>query len=159
MATHSSVLAWRIPGTAEPGGLPSVGSHRVGHDWSDLATVAAAAYFTHSFLCRKCESESVSPSVLSDSATPWTVAQQAPYSWNSTGKNTGEGCHSLFQGIKPRSPALQADSLPSEPPEKSFLCYTLYFILLRLYHIPSSRFFAILYSKVIKSHRNILMVI
>ena len=37
MATHSSVLAWRIPGTGEPGGLPSVGSHRVGHDWSDLA--------------------------------------------------------------------------------------------------------------------------
>ena len=36
MATHSSVLAWRIPGTGEPGGLPSVGSHRVGHDWSDL---------------------------------------------------------------------------------------------------------------------------
>ena len=41
MATHSSVLAWRIPGTAEPGGLPSMGSHRVGHDWSDLAAVAA----------------------------------------------------------------------------------------------------------------------
>ena len=38
MATHSSVLAWRIPGTGEPGGLPSVGSHSVGHDWSDLAT-------------------------------------------------------------------------------------------------------------------------
>ena len=34
MATHSSVLAWRIPGTGEPGGLPSMGSHRVGHDWS-----------------------------------------------------------------------------------------------------------------------------
>ena len=33
MATHSSVFAWRIPGTGEPGGLPSVGSHRVGHDW------------------------------------------------------------------------------------------------------------------------------
>ena len=43
MATHSRVLAWRIPGTAEPGGLPSMGSHRVGHDLSDLA--AAAAYF------------------------------------------------------------------------------------------------------------------
>ena len=40
MATHSSVLAWRIPGTGEPGGLPSVGSHRVGHDWSDLAAAA-----------------------------------------------------------------------------------------------------------------------
>ena len=37
MATHSSVLAWRIPGTAEPGGVSSMGSHRVGHDWSDLA--------------------------------------------------------------------------------------------------------------------------
>ena len=35
MATHSSVLAWRIPGTGEPGGLPSVGLHRVRHDWSD----------------------------------------------------------------------------------------------------------------------------
>ena len=37
MATHSRVLAWRIPGTGEPGGLPSMGSHRVGHDWSNLA--------------------------------------------------------------------------------------------------------------------------
>ena len=40
MATHSSVLAWRIPGMGEPGGLPSMGSHRVGHDWSDLAAAA-----------------------------------------------------------------------------------------------------------------------
>ena len=40
MATHSSVLAWRIPGTWEPGGLPSMGSHRVGRDWSDLAVAA-----------------------------------------------------------------------------------------------------------------------
>ena len=42
MATCSSVLAWRIPGTGERGGLPSVGSHRVGHDWSNLAAAAAA---------------------------------------------------------------------------------------------------------------------
>ena len=41
MATHSSVLAWRIPGMGEPGELPSMGSHRVGHDWSDLAAAAA----------------------------------------------------------------------------------------------------------------------
>ena len=40
MATHSSVLAWRIPGTEEPGALPSLGSHRVGHNWSDLAVAA-----------------------------------------------------------------------------------------------------------------------
>ena len=46
MATHSSVLAWRIPGTGEPGGLPSMGSHRVGHNWSDLAAAAAAACLT-----------------------------------------------------------------------------------------------------------------
>ena len=43
MATHSSVLAWRIPGTGEPGGLPSLGSHRVGHNYSDLAAAAAAS--------------------------------------------------------------------------------------------------------------------
>ena len=40
MATYSRVLAWRIPGMGEPGGLPSMGSHRVGHDWSDLAAAA-----------------------------------------------------------------------------------------------------------------------
>ena len=45
MATHSSVLAWRIPGRGKPGGLPSMGLHRVGHDWSDLA--AAAVAFIH----------------------------------------------------------------------------------------------------------------
>ena len=61
MATHSSVLAWRLPGTGEPGGLPSMGSHRVGHDWSDLAA-AAAAYMQESahdtctawWICTKC---------------------------------------------------------------------------------------------------------
>ena len=42
LATHSSILAWRIPGMGEPGGLPSVGSHRVRHDWSDLPEAAAA---------------------------------------------------------------------------------------------------------------------
>ena len=41
MATHSSVLTWRIPGMGEPGGLPSMGLHRVGHNWSDLAAAAA----------------------------------------------------------------------------------------------------------------------
>ena len=41
MATHPSLLAWRIPGIAEPGGLPSMGSHRVGHDRSDLAVAVA----------------------------------------------------------------------------------------------------------------------
>ena len=44
MATHSSVLAWRIPGTGEPGGLPSMGSHRVTHDWSNLAAATRNDY-------------------------------------------------------------------------------------------------------------------
>ena len=61
MATHCSVLAWRIPGTGEPGGLPSMGSHRVRHDWSDLEAAAAAAAcilccFLHSF-CRECQNK------------------------------------------------------------------------------------------------------
>ena len=56
MATHSSVLAWRIPGMGEPGGLPSMGSHRVGHDWSDLAVTAV--YF---LLARDCKHDMESP--------------------------------------------------------------------------------------------------
>ena len=50
MATHSSVLAWRIPGMGEPGGLQSLGLHRVGHEWSDLAA-AAAAYILKNAKC------------------------------------------------------------------------------------------------------------
>ena len=53
IATHSSVLVWRIPGMGEPGGLPSMGSHRVGHDWSDLAVVAMVGniLFNHWLVC------------------------------------------------------------------------------------------------------------
>ena len=56
MATHSSVLAWRIPGTGDPGGLLSLGSHRVGHDWSDLAaaaTIYALFIYLSVFYCEK----------------------------------------------------------------------------------------------------------
>ena len=47
MEAHSSTLTWRIPGTEEPGELPSMGSHRVGHDWSDLAAAAALKQTLH----------------------------------------------------------------------------------------------------------------
>ena len=47
MATHCIVLAWRIPGMGEPGGLPSMGSHRVGQDWSDLAVAAVIVHFIY----------------------------------------------------------------------------------------------------------------
>ena len=58
MATYSSVLAWRIPGMGEPGGLLSMGSHRVWHDWSDLAAAAAvpvyALFFSQNLLYYSC---------------------------------------------------------------------------------------------------------
>ena len=47
MAIHSSVLSWRIPGTTEPGGLPFMGSHRVGHNWSNLAVAVASTPLWH----------------------------------------------------------------------------------------------------------------
>ena len=60
MATDSSILAWRIPGTGEPGGLPSMGSHRVGHDWRDLAAAAA----------RGCRKEGISDAPGRDAESP-----------------------------------------------------------------------------------------
>ena len=59
MATHSSVLAWRILGTGEPGGLPSMGSHRVGHDWSDLAADLLWRTFSFQFTRRRATSDSL----------------------------------------------------------------------------------------------------
>ena len=65
MATHSSVLAWRIPRTGEPGGLQSLGSHRVGHDWSNLA--AAVRWWGNSLVavvrtrCFHCHGPRFSP--------------------------------------------------------------------------------------------------
>ena len=121
MATHSSVLAWRIPGTGEPGGLPSMGLHRVGHDWSDLAA-AAAAEVARTVTNRR-ESNSVSHLVVSWLfRTPWTVALQDPLSMGVSRQEYWSGLpfpppgNFPNPGIKPRSPALQVDSLPSEPP-------------------------------------------
>ena len=108
-ATHSNVLAWRIPGMGEPGGLPFVGSHRVGHDWSDLA--AAASHFSHFW----------------HFSTLWTVIVRLLCPRDSPGKKTGVGCCVLLQGIfltQGLNPHLlcllhwQASSLPLAPPEK-----------------------------------------
>ena len=55
MATHSNVLAWRIPGMGEAGGLPSMGSHRVGHDCSDLVVVVVVVvikWLTQASTCK-----------------------------------------------------------------------------------------------------------
>ena len=105
MATHSSVLAWRIPGTGKPGGLPSMGLHRVGHNWSDLAVAVDIVKVN------------VAQSCL-------TLRPHGLYSpWNSPGRNTGVGSFPSpgdlpNPGIEPRSPTLQADSLQAEPQGK-----------------------------------------
>ena len=60
MASHSCILAWRLPGTGEPGGLPSMGSYRVGHDRSDLASAAAAAAINTECIVCNCSSPDAS---------------------------------------------------------------------------------------------------
>ena len=84
MATHSSVLAWRIPGTGEPGGLPSMGSHRVGHDWSNLAAAAAAtwglAYKILYQLSRSVVSNSLWPHGLQHTRPPCPLSTPGVYS-------------------------------------------------------------------------------
>ena len=72
MATHSSVLAWRVPGMGEPGGLPSMGSHRVGHDWSDLAAVLSS-------FCPKEKTSTLLPWFpwLQQGSMPWSLRHAA----------------------------------------------------------------------------------
>ena len=101
MATHSSVLAWRIPGTGQPGGLLSVGSHRVGHDWSDLAAAAAAQLYL-----TLCDPLGYSP----PGSSVHEIFRQEYWS----GLSFPPPRDLLNPGIKPRSPALQEDSLPAE---------------------------------------------
>ena len=86
MAIHSSVLAWRIPGMGESGGLPSMGSHRVGHNWSDLA--AAAFSFTRA--SSQPRDRTRYPTLLEDNLR--AESQGKP-------KNTGVGSLSLLQQI------------------------------------------------------------
>ena len=110
MATHSSILAWEIPCTEEPGGLQSMGLQRVGHD---LATEHACLRYLINLLSSK---------------VPWwkkvKVTQLCPtlcdpglYTpWNSLGQNTGVGSLSLLQGIFPTQVSCtEGGSLPAEP--------------------------------------------
>ena len=98
MANQSNVLAWRIPGMGEPGGLPSMGSHRVGHDWSDLAAAAAACVCV--CVCARARARTKSlqlyPTLWDpmDCSLPGSSAHG-----NSPGRNTGVGYHALLQGI------------------------------------------------------------
>ena len=77
MATHSSVLAWRIPRMAEPGGLPSLGSHRVGHDWSNLAAAAIMLFETFLLQVQNTTSEVPSPFLKSGSFSYFQIFNSA----------------------------------------------------------------------------------
>ena len=93
MATHSSVLAWRIPGTGEPGGLLSMGSHRVGHDWSNLAAAAAAH-------CQICICMMPRASVVKK--WKWHNAGSRRETFHSWQRSWGRGLGIRKGGIEPR---------------------------------------------------------
>ena len=85
MTPHSSILAWKIPWTEEPGGLWSMGSHRVRHDWRDWANTYAYIYTVHSV---------AQLSLTLWLHEPWPSRLLCP--WNFPGKDTGVGCYFLL---------------------------------------------------------------
>ena len=88
MATHSSVLTWRIPGTEEPGGLLSMGSHRVGHDWHYLAAAAAACWLSR--WCYITISSSVAPFSFCLQSFPASGSFPGSWLFASDGQSIGD---------------------------------------------------------------------
>ena len=92
MATHSSILAWKIQGPGEPGGLPSMGLHRVGHDWSDSAAAAAGGSAVKNLPAKQetqvqslghkdpLEEEMATHSSILSRIIPWTEDTGGPWS-------------------------------------------------------------------------------
>ena len=133
IATHSSVLAWRIPWTEEPGRLQSMGSQRVGHNLATFPFTFQVHLSEYKSLCERflviCRKRSLfSFLVVSDSLQPYGLQPAGLLCpWDSPGKVTGLGSHALLQGIFPTqgsNPSLlcllywQADSLPLVPAGK-----------------------------------------
>ena len=129
MATHSSILAWRrIPWTEEPGQLQSIGSHRVGHDWSNLACKVRLRGETSQNLNQGSPAFKIHTLLVSQSCptlcSPMDYTCQTSLSLGFFRQEYWSGLRFPSPrdlpdtGIKPWSPALQADSLSSEPPEK-----------------------------------------
>ena len=111
MATHSSVLAWRVPGTGEPGGLPSYG---VAQSRTRLKRLSSSS--SSSSICLTlCDPIRWQPTRL-------------PHPWDSPGKNIGVGCHFLLQCMKVKSESEVAQSCPtlSDPTDCSPPGYSVY---------------------------------
>ena len=149
MSAHSSILAWRVQWTEEPGRPQSMGSHRVGHDWA--TNIHSCIYMCVCIVTQPCPTVQLF-------AILWTVVLQAPLSMKFTRPEywSGKSCPSPGDlpnpGIKPWSPALQADSPSSEPPRmlSIALCFSKKFfasvinvdmLLTCLRHIKSSILF------------------
>ena len=119
MATHSSVLAWRIPGMAEPGGLPSIGSHRVGHDGSDLAAAAAeGSFFEFCLWAWGCVAPGNSPGLPSNGPQP-CLGGRAPASPFPTvgfspppSASLGLTAQCLWRLVRPPSPPHRKSHIP-----------------------------------------------
>ena len=123
MATHSSILAWKISWTEEPGELQFMGSKRVGHDWTTNTLLCYMNYlngdvqicaFYSSRLFLYASSVQFSHSVMSDSMWPhrWQPTR-LPHPWDSLGKNIGVGCHFLLQCMKVKSESEVPQSCPT----------------------------------------------
>ena len=115
MATHSSVLARRIPGTGEPGGLQSVGSHRVGHDWGNLAAAAAASplLITY-FMCISLMCAAQSRSRV------WLFANLCCYSLQ---PKTDSSVHGIFQARTLEWVAISPSRGSSQPRYRTHISY------------------------------------
>ena len=126
MATHSSILAWRIPGMAEPGGLPSMRSHRVGHDWSDLAAAAASCQQGKNLIAFKSQ-KSIKwlmflscvcyPTTLTGFSFSWKQLLKQEVRWASRWGCSQEKSVLVFSGI-----LLSADRRENAP-EKKFTLF------------------------------------
>ena len=92
MAIHSSILAWRIPGTGEPGGLPSMGSHRVRHDWNDVAVAVAATFYRR-------RQWHPTPVFLPGKSHGWRSLEGCS-PWGRWGSDTTEWLHFHFHALK-----------------------------------------------------------
>ena len=142
MATHCSILVWRIPQTEDPGRLQSMGPQRGGHDWAtntfDLWKYKTKRIkhknpqlpFSKLFFIFQKERKKVKSLIhVQLLATPWTVAYRAPPSMGHFSRQEYWSGLSFpspgdlpDSGIKPGSPTLYADALQSEPPGKSTYC-------------------------------------
>ena len=141
MATHSSVLAWRIPGTEEPGGLPSMGSHsrtRLKRRSSSSSSSSSSAHTGRCIVVVQplncihlgdhldcsmlgspvlhCLPAAAAAKLLQSCLTVWPHRRQPtrlPRPWDSPGKNTGVGCHFLLQCMKVKSQSEVVQSCPT----------------------------------------------